>query len=180
MHSGPEVSGCKPVLVTFEEYRDRDEVLRKANTLKGSGLSVTEDMSRRVREARTELRKFMRDLKKSNPAATCHVQYDKLFVNHRCYVWSESQAKVVEFSQADQSRPSSRSSSPVKPRRLSGNNGNNNGSLSRAGSRQEPNIEIKTGSDISPSSASVSRPGTRTTRTRGSGNLRRRSGNRKS
>ena len=104
MHSGPEVSGCKPVLVTFEEYRDRDEVLRKANMLKGSGLSVTEDMSRRVREARTELRKFMRELKKTNPAATCHIQYDKLFVNHRCYVWSESQAKVVEFSQADQSR----------------------------------------------------------------------------
>ena len=140
MHSGPEVSGCKPVLVTFEEYKDRDEVLRKSNTLKGSGLSVTEDMSRRVREARTELRKFMRELKKSNPAATCHVQYDKLFVNHRCYVWSESQARVVEFSQADQSRPSSRAASPVKPGRLSGNNGNNNGSLSRAGSRQAANI----------------------------------------
>ena len=41
----------------------------------------------------------MRDLKKSNPAATCHLQYDKLFVNHRCYVWSEGQGKVVEFSQ---------------------------------------------------------------------------------
>ena len=140
MHSGPEVSGCKPVLVTYEEYKDRDEVLRKSNTLKGSGLSVTEDMSRRVREARTELRKFMRELKKTNPAATCHVQYDKLFVNHRCYVWSESQARVVEFSQADQSRPSSRAASPVKPGRLSGNNGNNNGSLSRAGSRQAANI----------------------------------------
>ena len=140
MHTGPEVGGCKPVLVTYEEYRDRDEVLRKSNMLKGSGLSVTEDMSRRVREARTELRKFMRELKKSNPAATCHVQYDKLFVNHRCYVWSESQARVVEFSQADQSRPSSRAASPVKPGRLSGNNGNNNGNLSRAGSRQAANI----------------------------------------
>ena len=90
-------------------------------------------MLRRVRESRTELRKFMRDLKKNNPAATCHLQYDKLFVNHRCYVWSEGQGKVVEFSQVwevgvemvsytdimqgDESRPSSRSSSPVKPRR---------------------------------------------------------------
>ena len=73
------MAGCKPVVVTFEEYRDRDEVLRKSNMLKGSGLSVTEDMSRRVREARTELRKFMREVKKSNPAASCHVQYDKLF-----------------------------------------------------------------------------------------------------
>ena len=99
MHTGPEVSGCKPVLgeshilcpkslsmvsaATFEEYKDREEVLRKSSMLRGSSLSVTEDMSRRVREARTELRKFMRDIKKSNPAATCHLQYDKLFVNHR-------------------------------------------------------------------------------------------------
>ena len=99
--------------------------------LRGSSFSVTEDMSRRVREARTELRKFMRDLKKTNPAASCHLQYDKLFVNHRCYVWSSGQGRVVEFSQADQSRPSSRSSSPVKPPRLNANNGN----LSRANSR---------------------------------------------
>lgn len=45
-------------------------------------------------------------------------------------MWSEGQGKVVEFSQADQSRPSSRSSSPVKPSRLTSNNGN----LSRANS----------------------------------------------
>ena len=88
-------------LVTFEEYKDREEVLRKSGMLRGSNISVTEDMSRwgrlwfvetilnsdlysrRVREARTELRKFMRELKRTNPAATCHLQYDKLFVNHR-------------------------------------------------------------------------------------------------
>lgn len=56
-------------------------MLRKSNTLRGSSFSVTEDMSRRVREARTELRKFMRDLKKTNPAATCHLQGSR----SRCY-----------------------------------------------------------------------------------------------
>ena len=33
-------------------------------------------------------------------------------------MWSETQGKVVEFSQGEDSRPSSRSSSPVKARRF--------------------------------------------------------------
>ena len=32
--------------VTFEEYKDREEVLRKSTVLRGSNISVTEDMSR--------------------------------------------------------------------------------------------------------------------------------------
>ena len=46
MHSGPEVGGCRPVLVTFEEFKDREDVLRKGGMLRGSNVSVTEDMSR--------------------------------------------------------------------------------------------------------------------------------------
>ena len=105
----------RPVVVTFEEFKDREEVLRKAGVLKGNNIHVTEDMSRshtvssrtsfhpvfisrRVRESRTELRKFMRDVKKQNPAANILLQYDKLFVNHRCYVWSDFQGKVVEHT----------------------------------------------------------------------------------
>ena len=36
----------RPVVVTFEEFKDRDEVLRKAGVLKGSNIHVTEDMPR--------------------------------------------------------------------------------------------------------------------------------------
>ena len=35
-------------MVTFEEFRDRDEVLRKAGLVKGGQVHVTEDMSRKV------------------------------------------------------------------------------------------------------------------------------------
>ena len=31
--SGPEVKGTRPVLVTFESFKDRDEVLRKVTTI---------------------------------------------------------------------------------------------------------------------------------------------------
>ena len=36
--SGPEVGGTRPVVVTFEEFRDREEVLRKAGLLKSGPL----------------------------------------------------------------------------------------------------------------------------------------------
>lgn len=103
----------RPVVVTFQEFKDREEVLRKSGVLKGNNIHITEDMSRwvkflfdvskkisfrRVREGRAELRKFLRDVKRQNPAANTVLQYDKLFVNHRCYVFSDIQGKVVEYS----------------------------------------------------------------------------------
>jgi hypothetical protein len=36
----------RPVLVTFEDFNDRENVLRKAGMLRGSNIHVTEDMSR--------------------------------------------------------------------------------------------------------------------------------------
>ena len=59
----------RPVVVSFEEFKDRDEVLRKAGLLRGSSIHVTEDMSRRVRESRQELRRFMREVKTKDPDA---------------------------------------------------------------------------------------------------------------
>ena len=43
---GPEVAGCRPVIMTFRLFRDRDEVFRKAGMLRGSGLHVSEDVTR--------------------------------------------------------------------------------------------------------------------------------------
>ena len=33
VYSGPEVRGTRPVLVTFETFKDRDEVLRKVSSV---------------------------------------------------------------------------------------------------------------------------------------------------
>ena len=38
----------RPVLVTFEDFNDRENVLRKAGMLRGSNIHVTEDMSRYI------------------------------------------------------------------------------------------------------------------------------------
>ncbi len=45
--AGPEVRGCRPVLVNFESFKDRETVLRQAKLLKKqAGIDVTEDLSR--------------------------------------------------------------------------------------------------------------------------------------
>ena len=63
VHTGPEVRGCRPVLVTFETFKDRETVLRMAKVLKKANVIVTEDLSKRTRESRQELRKFMRQVR---------------------------------------------------------------------------------------------------------------------
>ena len=101
VYSGPEVRGTRPVLVTFETFKDRDEVLRKvssggskefvcfillsqARLLKKANVHVEEDLSKRTRENRAELRKFMRqvssplwaggELKKHQAGLDCQYQ----------------------------------------------------------------------------------------------------------
>ena len=54
---GPEIGNCKPVLITFRLYRDREEVWRKAGFLRGSSLHITEDVTRRTKDSRAELRR---------------------------------------------------------------------------------------------------------------------------
>ena len=51
-----------------------------------------------MRESRQELRKFLREVKKNDPAAVVSLQYDKLFVKHRCYVYNTAEGKVVEHT----------------------------------------------------------------------------------
>jgi hypothetical protein len=38
--SGPDVSGSRPVLVTFEQFKDREDVFRKESKLKGTNIHI--------------------------------------------------------------------------------------------------------------------------------------------
>ena len=106
-------------MVTFETFKDRETVLKLAKTLsKKAKINVSEDLSKRTREARylidgrycrkcdmfrkyqfnfslfnyyyrQELRRFMRQVKRQNPEKTCFLEYDKLYVDHKPYVWNE-------------------------------------------------------------------------------------------
>ena len=69
---GPEVRGSRPVLVSFASYKDREEILSKSRLLKGTNIYITEDLSRKMREHRSELTKYMRQVK--------HFYTSKLFL----------------------------------------------------------------------------------------------------
>ena len=75
--TGPEIRGCRPVLVAFLHFKvvwqkinwtftsqtflqDREEVLSKSKLLKTANIYVSEDLSRKTREHRNELFKYMR------------------------------------------------------------------------------------------------------------------------
>ena len=64
--------------------------------MRNSIISVTEDFSKKTREARQELRKFLRLVKKSNPERRCFLQYDKLYIDGKLFLYSELTGQVEE------------------------------------------------------------------------------------
>ena len=97
--------------VSFQNYNDREEVLRRSKLIRGNStpgakgrgvkpmgchsephLYITEDTSRRVREHRSELIKFSREVHRRFPSKHCEIKYDKLYVDNEVYVWSDKQA----------------------------------------------------------------------------------------
>jgi len=115
--NGPRIHGTHPILVSFQNYNDREEVLRGSKLIRGlstpgaSGrgvkpmgcrsephLYITEDTSRRVREHRSELIKFSREVHRRFPNKHCEIKYDKLYVDNEVYVWSDKQQKIERIS----------------------------------------------------------------------------------
>ena len=68
--------------------------------MRNSVISVTEDFSKKTREARQELRKFLRVVKKRNPERRCFLQYDKLYIDGKLFLYSELTGQVEEQSGA--------------------------------------------------------------------------------
>ena len=48
----------------------------------------------RTRESRQELRKFMRNIRRANPERGCFLEYDRLYVDHKCYIWNDILGQV--------------------------------------------------------------------------------------
>ena len=53
-------------------------------------------MSRKARDSRTELRRFLREVKMKDPQAVCKLEYDRLKVNGRSFIWSEEIQAIVD------------------------------------------------------------------------------------
>ena len=77
--------------------QDREEVLSKSKLLKTANIYVSEDLSRKTREHRNELFKYMRFVKRRAPNRKCVIRYDKLFVDNDCFVFDEAEGRVVRW-----------------------------------------------------------------------------------
>ena len=86
--NGPSFRGFKPIQVSFQLWKDKEEILRKNGLLqKQTSMYVTEDFSRKVRKHREELIKFARSLRNVEPSARCFLQYDRLYVENEVYLY---------------------------------------------------------------------------------------------
>ena len=62
----------------------------------GSKLSVTivEEFSRKSRDARQELRRYMREVRKNSPEKLCRIHYDKLLVDDKVFIFRRVCSKL--------------------------------------------------------------------------------------
>jgi hypothetical protein len=70
--------------------------MRKTTLLKGSNIYIGEDFSKRVRDQRTELQKFMRQSRSRRPGAKFTLQYDKLFIDKDVYMYNDLAGQVEQ------------------------------------------------------------------------------------
>ena len=82
MMTGPEVRGCRPVLVNFAYWKDREEVFSKSKFLRGSNIYITEDLSRRLRETRHRLTQYMRDVSDVNHFWHVYIHFYYVIFDH--------------------------------------------------------------------------------------------------
>ena len=69
-------------------------IFRKTQFLSGSNIYIAEDFSKKVRDKRTELRKFMKQTKKRSPGSKMSLRYDKLIINKDVYTYNEQIGSV--------------------------------------------------------------------------------------
>ena len=67
---------------------------RKTQFLSGSNIYIAEDFSKKVRDKRAELRKFMKQTKKRNPGLKMSLRYDKLMIDKEVYTCNEVTGQV--------------------------------------------------------------------------------------
>jgi len=92
--NGSDVRGYKPVVVNFQKWSDKEDVLRKAKILKTSGIYVEEDFSRAAKFRRKELEKFAKQVKELSSDKKCIFKHDKLIIDDHVYIFNEQEHRI--------------------------------------------------------------------------------------
>ncbi|XP_042148675.1 uncharacterized protein LOC121837193 [Ixodes scapularis] len=82
---------CRPIIVKFSSFKDKEGILSSAFKLKGTRVAISEDFPISVRLARRHLLDF------AKPKGTTYkLRHDKLFLDNKCYVYDAALGAVRE------------------------------------------------------------------------------------
>ena len=71
-------------------------------------VSISEDVSRRTKESRQHLRRFLRLVRKNSPEKVTKLEYDVAFVDGVQYVYNEERRAVEEVGLSSRSQSNMR------------------------------------------------------------------------
>jgi len=74
--NGPKTNGSVPVIAKFTKFKDKQEVMKNAYNLKGSGIFVHDDYCKNTRTIQKKLRDKKREL--ANTVAKAKIVYKQL------------------------------------------------------------------------------------------------------
>jgi len=92
--NGSDAKGNRPIVVNFQKWSDKEEILRKSKILQSSGLSVTEDFSRAAKRRRRELEKLVKEVRAADPERKCAFKYDKLLIDGDVFVFNDLEGRI--------------------------------------------------------------------------------------
>ena len=83
-------------MLHVRSLRDRAAVLRAAQLVPLAPVSVAEDVSRRTKESRHHLRRFLRKVRRNSPEKVTRLEYDLAIVDGVEYRYNETRRTVEE------------------------------------------------------------------------------------
>ena len=94
--------------IFFRNLKDKQAVLKAAQFAPLAPVSISEDVSRRTKESRQHLRRFLRLVRKNSPEKVTKLEYDVAFVDGVQYVYNEERRVVEEVGLSSRSQSTMR------------------------------------------------------------------------
>ena len=92
----------------IRNVKDKQAVLKAAQFVPLAPVSISEDVSRRTKESRQHLRRFLRLVRKNSPEKVTKLEYDVAFVDGVQYVYNEERRVVEEVGLSSRSQSTMR------------------------------------------------------------------------
>jgi len=85
---GPKDNTNRPILMTFNRYQDKLDVLKATKVLRGTGITIQQDLPISVRHKQKKLLVIRKEILRSNPSLQVRVRANSLIINNYKFSWS--------------------------------------------------------------------------------------------